>query len=327
MRINTDDLTLVRSYLQKYQFLISEYEQVKNKVHPRYRFVKEFYEANGTDRRTFLKYYNRFKQSGNQRDLLPRKRGPKWKTRRPLPFIERKVLDLREQGNNKYEISCILKPKLKQFTPTPSGIYNILKRYGVNRLSPKMVENKRRIIKKKAGELGHIDTHYLPKGIVNSEPKKRYYLYGIIDSCTRVAWVELTEDLTALTTMFSGLRSFNILASHYNIKFKEVLTDNGPEFGKKESKSKADHPFERMLTELEIKHRYIKPYRPQTNGKIERFWRTIEEDVIHGTYFESKEHLKEEILQYIYYYNQERPHQSLNGVAPNIFNQNCQRIS
>ncbi|WP_075344725.1 integrase core domain-containing protein [Tenacibaculum agarivorans] len=327
MRINTNDLTLVRNYLQKYQFLIKEYEQVKNKTHPKYKFVKDFYQANGTDGRTFLKYYNRFKQSGKVVDLLPQKRGPKWKTRRPLPFIEQKVVALRLQGNNKYEISCILKPKLKQFTPTPSGVYNILKRHGVNRLTIKMQQNKRKIIKEKAGELAHIDTHYLPKGVVSTEPKKRYYLYGVIDSCTRVAWVELTEDLTALTTMFAGLRSFNILASHYNIKFKEVLTDNGPEFGKKESRSKAAHPFERMLSELEIKHRYIRPYRPQTNGKIERFWRTIEEDLITGTYFESKEHLKEEILQYLYYYNQERPHQSLNGEAPNNFNQKCQRIS
>lgn len=327
MRINTSDLTLARNYLQKYQFLIKEYEQVKNKTHPKYRFVKDFYAAHGTDRRTFLKYYNRFKQSGKVEDLLPRKRGPKWKTRRPLPFIEHKVLELRTQGNNKYEINCILKPKLKQFTPSPSGVYNILKRYKVNRLNPKMQENKRKIIKEKAGELAHIDTHYLPKGIVSIEPDKRYYLYGIIDSCTRVAWVELTEDITALTTMFVGLRSFNILASHYNIKFKEVLTDNGPEFGKKISKSKAGHPFERMLKELDIKHRYIRPYRPQTNGKIERFWRTIEEDLIQGTYFESKEHLKEEILQYLYYYNQQRPHQSLDGKAPNIFNQKCQRIT
>ncbi|KAF9658638.1 IS3 family transposase [Tenacibaculum mesophilum] len=37
---------------------------------------------------------------------------------------------------------------------------------------------------------------------------------------------------------------------------------------------------------------------------MERLWRTIEEDLIHGTYFESKEYLKEEILEYIYYYNQ-----------------------
>lgn len=327
MRINTNDLTLARNYIQKYQFLIKEYEQVKNKSHPNYRFAKEFYESNGIDRRSFLKYYNRFKQSGRDRDLLPQKRGPKWKSRRPLPFIEQKVIALREKGNNKYEISCILKPKLKQFTPSPSGVYNIIKRYGMNRLTPKMQQNKRQIIKTKAGELAHIDTHYLSKGIVHSQPNKRYYLYGIIDSCTRVAWVELTEDITALTTMFAGLKSFNILASHYNIKFKEVLTDNGPEFGKKSSKSKKNHAFERMLKELEIKHRYIKPYRPQTNGKIERFWRTIEDDLIRETYFESKAHLKEEILQYLYYYNQDRPHQSLNGQAPNMFNQKCPRIS
>ena len=42
---------------------------------------------------------------------------------------------------------------------------------------------------------------------------------------------------------------------------------------------------------------------------------------------ESKEQLKEENLQYLYYYNQERPDQSLDGVTPNIFNQNCPRIT
>lgn len=327
MRNNNNDLTLIRNYIQKYQFLISEYDLVKQKLHPKYRFVKDFHEANGTDRRIFLKYYNRFKTTGKVDSLLPQKRGPKWKSRRPLPFIEQKVLVLREQGNNKFEITNILKPKLKQFTPSPSGVYNILKRNGKQRLTLKMQETKRRIIKQKAGELAHIDTHYLPKGIVHTEPNKRYYLYGVIDSCTRVAWVELTEDVTALTTMFAGLKSFNIIATHYNIKFKEVLTDNGPEFGRKESKNKDKHAFERMLEELEIKHRYIRPYRPQTNGKIERFWRTIEEDLIRETYFESKAHLKEEILQYLYYYNEERPHQSLNGEAPNKFNQNCHRIT
>jgi len=94
MRNNNDDLTLIRNYIQKYQFLISEYELVKSKSHSKYRFVKDFYQANGTDRRSFLKYYNRFKQSGKAEDLLPQKRGPKWKSRRPLPFIEHKVVQL-----------------------------------------------------------------------------------------------------------------------------------------------------------------------------------------------------------------------------------------
>jgi transposase InsO family protein len=326
MRINTNDLTIVRNYLQKYQFLISEYEQVKRKEHPKYRFVQQFYEAHDTDRRHFLKYYNRFKRSGNTKDLLPQKRGPKWKTRRPIPFIENKVQELRLKGNNRYEIVSILRTQLKQYTPSPSGVYNIFKRHGLNRLTPKMQASKRKIIKEKAGELGHIDTHYLSKGVVQFN-NTRYYLVGVIDSCTRLAWAEIIPDIKAMTVMFSVLRCFNMLAEQYRIKFKEVLTDNGPEFGPKESKSKMEHPFERLLIEIGIKHRYIRPYRPQTNGKVERFWRTIEEDLFAETNFDSLEELKEELLQYLYYYNHERPHQGINGIAPAKFNENCPRIT
>lgn len=326
MRINTQDLTLARNYIQKYQFLISEYELVKSKKHPKYRFVKDFYKAHDTDRRSFIKYYNRFKQSGNKNDLLPRKRGPKWKTRRFIPFIENKVTALREKGNNRYEIVSILKPELKQFTPSPSGVYNILKRHGMNRLKPKMKQEKRKIIKDKAGELGHIDTHYLNKGIVHND-NKRYYLVCLIDSCTRIAWAEVIEDLKSLTAMFAVLKCLNIISDHYQIKFEEVLTDNGPEFGRKGSKRKREHPFERMLMEIGIKHRYIRPYRPQTNGKVERFWRTIEGDLFEETYFESLDGLKEELLQYMYYYNHERPHQGVGGLSPVKFAENCPRIT
>ena len=62
MRINTQDLTLKRNYLQKYRFLIKEYELVKEKNHPSFRFVNDFYKCHETDRRSFLKYYNRYKQ-------------------------------------------------------------------------------------------------------------------------------------------------------------------------------------------------------------------------------------------------------------------------
>ena len=326
MRINTQDLTLKKNYLQKYRFLIKEYELVKQNLHPRYRFAQEFYKAHDTDRRSFLKYYNRFKQSGNELDLLPRKRGPKWKTRRPIPFIENKVKELRLKGNNRYEIVSILQPRLKKHTPSPSGVYNIIRRQGLNRLKPKMQAEKRKIIKEKAGELAHIDTHYLNKGIVTGD-NKRYYLVCVIDSCTRIAWAEIIEDIKSLTVMFAVLKSLNILAQQYQIRFKEVLTDNGPEFGPKGSAKKMQHPFERMLIEMEIKHRYIKPYRPQTNGKAERFWRTIEEDLFEETNFDSLDEMKEELLQYLYYYNHERPHQGINGLSPAKFAENCPRIT
>ena len=47
--------------------------------------------------------------------------------------------------------------------------------------------------------------------------------------------------------------------------------------------------------ELGIKRRYTRPYRPQANGKVERFWRTLNEDLLHETTFESVEELKEEL--------------------------------
>lgn len=326
MRQNSLDETIRRNYLQKFRFLISEYELVKRKEHPRFKLAKEFYKFHDTDRRSFCKYYNRYKQSGEDISLLPQKRGPKWKTRRTIPEIEQQVLELRKKGMNRYEISSVLKPILKDLTPKPSGVYKILKRLGVNRLNPAMKEEKRRIIKEKAGELGHIDCHHLSKCLVQGESKHRY-LVCVIDSCTRIAWAEVVEDVRSLTVMFAALRCLNMIAERYQIKFKEVLTDNGPEVGTKESKKKAEHPFERMLIELGITHRYTKPYRPQTNGKVERFWKTIEEDVFEDTTFDSFEQLKDEVLQYLFYYNEHRPHQGLNGEIPANFNKFCPRIT
>jgi len=318
MRVNTNDLTIKRNYIEKYRFMIKEYELVKAKQHRYYTKVKDFYKAHNTCSKTFLKYYNRYKQTSKKRDLLPKKRGPKYKTRIPLPYIEQNVLKLREKGNSRYEIYNILKPRLKRYTPSPSGIYNICKRYNMNKMTKTMVKNKRRIVKDKMGELGHIDCHYLSKAIIKDK-NKRLYLVCIVDDCTRLAWVELVDNIQSVTVMFATLKCLNILHDEYQLVFKEILSDNGSEFGPKHSKQKDRHPFEKLLMELNIKHRYTRPYRPQTNGKVERFWRTIEEDVLRGTHYDSVEELREEILQYMYYYNRMRPHQGINGLTPNDY--------
>jgi transposase InsO family protein len=316
MRNNTTDKTLKTNYIQTYQFLIEEYEQVKSGTHAVYDRVKDFYQAHRTCAQTFLKYYNRYKQSDGDLSLLvPGKRGPKYRMRRAGPEIESLVLAEREKGCNKYEIHSLLYPLLLEKTPSPSGIYRILKRHGKNKLSRPMKQEKQRIIKEKAGELAHIDCHHLSKDMIAND-KKRYYLVCVIDSCTRVAWAEVIEDIKSISVMFAVLRCLNYLTEKFSIKFAEALTDNGPEFGIKESSEKLHHPFERMLIELGIKHRYTRPYRPQTNGKVERFWRTLNEDLIEGTYFESIDHFKEELFKYIIYYNKLRPHQALDGKTP-----------
>lgn len=309
------DFTVHRYHQEKFIFLINDYELVKAKKHTKFKFVKDFYKTHNIRNKSFLKYYNRFKESGNKEDLFPQKRGPKYKTRRPLQFIENKVIELRVKGNNRYEIYNILKPKLKQFTPSPAGVYNILRRYNLNRLNPVIKTNRRRIIKEKIGELGHIDCHYLNKGIIKGENKQLYVL-SILDDCSRITWAEVIPNIKSLTVMFAALKCLNMLNDHYKIKFEEILSDNGPEFGSKSNKKKENHPFEMLLQELEIKHIYTRIYKPQTNGKIERFWRTLEDDMLSYTLYDSEKELKEELLQYLYYYNHERPHQGINGETP-----------
>ena len=76
------------------------------------------------------------------------------------------------------------------------------------------------------------------------------------------------------------------------------------------------NPVKRLFYEMGIKHRRIKPYRPQTNGKIERFWRTFEEDFAQETVFETRQELDDELFKYMIYYNEYRPHQGLNGKKP-----------
>ena len=86
--------------------------------------------------------------------------------------------------------------------------------------------------------------------------------------------------------MCSVLRMLNLLKLRCGIKFASVLTDNGAELGSgAHASNKRTHPCERMLHELGIKHVYTPPYRPQTNGKVERFWRTVQEELLEDMVF------------------------------------------
>jgi hypothetical protein len=308
--------TLYRERISRYNQFVIEYELIKNKRHSEFVYVKDWAAARKIDKKNFLKYYGRYRQSGKSWDLLPQKRGPRYKSRRPCEALEQKVIELRKLGNNKYEIASVLKEqKDSNFKPSPSGVYNICRRYGMNRLHPRMKEEKRRIIKERMGQLGHIDTHYLSKHIIANSTQK-LFIVAIVDDYSRVAWAELSENIDSLSVMFAAMRCLNILKAHYHIEFEEIISDNGNEFGNRDYKNKLSHPFERLLIEMGVKHRYIQPYRPQTNGKVERFWRTLKEDLIVDTDFDTIEELKEELLQYMYYYNHERPHQALNGKKP-----------
>jgi hypothetical protein len=114
--------------------------------------------------------------------------------------------------------------------PSTSCIYKIFKRNGINKLKEENKEEKRRIIREKAGELAHIDCHYLSKDMIAGD-SKRYYLLSVIDDQSRIAWAEVIENIRSLTVMFATLRCFNHIKRNYKIEFAEAMTDNGSEFG------------------------------------------------------------------------------------------------
>ena len=303
---------------------INEHEAIKRKESKLFKTVKQFCEFNRFSHQNFMKIYHRYKQNPCEYNLLPQKRGPKYQIRRTDLNVEKLIIELRLQGNSRYEIKEILKQKDYLVAPSPTTIYNICRKHGLNRLRKSEKTERRKIIMSKIGELVHIDCHQLSKGITIAEPDKTYYLLGVLDDYSRTCWVELMEDKKSLTVMFAVLKAFNMLKHRYGIEIETVMTDNGAEFGSgKNTKNKEEHPFERLLMEMEMKHIYTKPYRPQTNGKIERFWKTLKEDFTEDSLFNDKEDLKDELLGFIAYYNEHRPHSSLNGKTPKEICETC----
>ena len=320
MKNQTSMITLRKNSIKHMLRYIEEYEQVRDNRHSVFKTARALFKARGICFQNFYKLYRRYVECDRDPNaVLPTRRGPKPKYKE-LPLaegsVERKILEYRQLGYNKYIISEALKADAAIKKPcSPSTVYRILRRYGVSKLQKDMITNKRKIIRTSAGSLGHLDCHVLPKGVVMSEPNMRHYVLGCIDDYSRICWVEIISSLKAIDACFAMMDVILIMHQKYGITFDEILTDNGGEFCGSE-KTKMAHPFERLLMHFNIKHRRTKPYRPQTNGKIERFWKTFNDEVIEGAEYKTLDELKDSVLGYNFFYNEHRPHQGINGKIP-----------
>ena len=313
-RSNGQDNTLAARHIRTMLRHIDEYELVKQKRHPAYKSAQEFYDSKGICKQNFLKYYRRYLLANRDiSSLLPHKTGRKFKDALQYePEIIGKIKEIRSKGYNRFDISKLMK-RLDNIEIAPTAVYRLMKKLGINRLNPVIKEEKRRIIKMSAGELGHIDIHYVSKGTVKETAGKKLYIVGIIDDYSRICWLEVIDSIKAMDVMFAGLEILMRLKDRYDIQFKEMMSDNGSEFS---SRNNLEHPFERMLKFYDIKHRYTKPCSPQTNGKIERFWKTMEDELLSGEVFDTLEEFKHYIRGYAVYYNEHRSHQGINNKVP-----------
>ena len=300
----------------KWLLVVQEYERVRQKKSENFNTVEEICKAYRVHRKDIRKYYERWIKSGKKVDaLLPQKRGPKLGQLKILSKEEERTIvkiQRRLQASG-FEIFHLIKGNDNfKVHPSVSTIYRTFKRYPLNK---KRKEKIKRYEKRYPGELAHADTYNL--SITLFIERAKYHLLGLLDDCTRLCYVELIRDLrsaTATKAFFNGCKWFAV----HGFKIEETMTDNGSEFTAYTSqKAKKTHFFETMLDIFEIKHRYTLPYRPQANGKIERFWKILYDECTRlQTITLSKEDFIAELNGFMYRYNYLRKHGGLGYITP-----------
>ena len=293
--------------------ILKEYERTKNKEEGRiFRFVKDLCLAHHVSKKELRRYYAKWLEGGKKEEsLLPNSRGARPGSRRTPKEIERNIMKAyRRFGSNRYELVLLFKPFYLDKTPSPATMDRIKKRYPLNETAKKIIKRYEKVC---PGELAHIDLSNVPKDIKVMLKKKDLYVAAICDDCTRLVYSEIIQDKRASTLTFFMARSLSWFKQVYNFEYERVLSDNGAEFCGSLEK---EHPFEVMCSELGIKHKTTRPYRPQTNGKIEAFWKIIKKEFFNPNKFDTEKDLVSNLGNYLFEYNHLRRHGGLNYMTP-----------
>ena len=176
----------------------------------------------------------------------------------------------------------------------------------------------RRYERSQPGELLHLDVKKLGRitHVGHRITGNRSHVYGnagwecvhvAIDDTSRVAYAQVFPDEQKHNTV-AFLRAAIAYYAGMGIQIRELLTDNGPAY--------RSRLFAETCRELGLRHRFTRSYRPQTNGKAERFIQTaLREWAYARAYTLSKQRI-EELPRWLHRYNWHRPHSSLAGQPP-----------
>jgi transposase InsO family protein len=134
------------------------------------------------------------------------------------------------------------------------------------------------------------------------------YAHAIVDDHTRLAFVELHPDERAATVTAFLERALAFFESN-GISAKRLLTDNAFSYVKNRS-------LRELLTSRGIRHLTTQPYRPRTNGKVERFHQTMAREWAYGLLYNSHRQRNAAMPHWLEHYNTRRPHSSLRDRPP-----------
>jgi transposase InsO family protein len=204
-----------------------------------------------------------------------------------------------------------------------STIYKVLARHGVSRRRrSEQRRSSRRYEWAEAGALLHIDAFELPKfdrpgHWATGERAERHKtrqagtvkVIGVIDDRTRLAYCELHGAENKHTVSATLRRAADWFTGQGCGPVQAVMSDNAKCYA-------TSHEFRDTLTELGARHILIPPYTPRWNGKIERFWHTLDTEWAHGRVWPDSTRRDRALASFIRYYNRRRPHSAAGGRPP-----------
>jgi transposase InsO family protein len=271
----------------------------------------------GVSRRTAAKWWGRYLDEGEV-GLVDRSSRPRRCPHQTPARIERRIVALRRTRKlGPARIASIL-------GLPASTVHRVLVRQGLNRLSwmdRPSGQVIRRIHTDRPGELVHVDVKKLGRIPLGGGWRGRGegrashasghsrvgfdFIHSAIDAHSRLAYSEMLADERGTTCAAFWGRAADFFSAH-DIGVEAVLTDN--------AKNYLGRDFAAALGVIE--HRRIRPHRPQTNGKAERFNRTLVEEWAYVRTYRSNEQRRRALDRFLHLYNHHRGHTALGGRAP-----------
>jgi transposase InsO family protein len=279
-------------------------------------------EAAGVSVRCARKWVGRYRLEG-ERGLSDRSSAPGCVANRTAGERVQAIVALRRLRFTAAEIAELLGMAL-------STVSGILTRLGMGRLGRLGLEQPVRYERSRPGELVHVDVKKLGRiqggagwrargGVQHYNPRRTdadghsrktvgfEYVHIAIDDHSRLAYAEVLPDEKALTAA-GFLRRALRFYRRYGITVERVLTDNGPAY------IATAHAI--ACRALCVRHIRTRPYRPQTNGKAERFIRTLLAGWAYGAIYRSSHERTAALDGWLWHYNHRRRHSALGHQPP-----------
>ena len=275
-------------------------------------------EAAGVSVRCARKWAGRYR-NGDRR-LGDRSSAPRRVANRTAPERVAVIVKLRGLRMTAAEIAEVLRMPL-------STVSGILTRVGLGRLGRLGLEQPVRYERSRPGELIHVDVKKLGRvrgvghrisGTRASQRKTRRvgklrqvkgweYVHIAVDDYSRLAYAEVLDDETAVTAT-GFLRRAVAFYRRHGVTVEAVMTDNGSCY------RGVVHAI--ACRQLRIRHLRTRPYRPQTNGKAERFIRTLLSGWAYGAIYGSSTERTAALDGWLWHYNHQRRHSALGHRPP-----------